>query len=331
MFAFPALVADIGGTNIRLALAERPGGPLIGPVLANTRDSPDIAAALAQAAARLPLKPRTALICGAGPLRGRDLQLTHGLRQYLSGAALAQALDVEQGLLLNDFEALALSLPALTPKDLRPIGQAGTQAGTKIVLGPGTGLGVAALISTDGRWRALPSEAGHIAFAPADAREAALWPLLAVDGRVSAERLLSGQGLSRLFGARTGTLDAPEAAAVVERAQADPAGAEAQAIRCFWRLIARFSGDIALAFLARGGVYLAGGVLPRLTDFLDEAEFRTNFEAKAPHQALMREISCALIVAPEPALAGLAALAAAPARYAIDFAERCWRPPVSGL
>ena len=101
-------------------------------------------------------------------------------------------------------------------------------------------------------------------------------------------------------------------------------GVERETLRRFWRLAARFAGDMAIAFLARGGVTLAGGVLPRLAPLLDEAEFRSAFEAKAPMDGLARAIPTRLVTAPNAVLAGMAGIAARPERFAIDYAARLW-------
>jgi glucokinase len=150
-----------------------------------------------------------------------------------------------------------------------------------------------------------------------------------VHGRITAESVLSGPGLVRLHRARlmVAGRGAPviDGVALVDRANQDQAGEEARTLRLFWRLIGRFAGDLALVFLARGGVTLGGGILPRILPLLDAGEFRAAFTAKPPVEAVVRAIPTQLITAPDAVLAGMAAIAAAPQRYALDYGSRNWR------
>lgn len=176
----------------------------------------------------------------------------------------------------------------------------------------------------------MPSETGHIDFGPVVEDEIALWPYLErAHGRITAEAVLSGPGLVRLHRARLAAAGhgAPliDGVALVDRANQDRGGEEARSLRLFWRLVGRFAGDLALVFLARGGVTLSGGILPRILPFLDAADFRAAFEAKAPLEALVQSIPTQLITAPDAVLAGMAAIAAFPDRYALDYASRKWR------
>ena len=144
------------------------------------------------------------------------------------------------------------------------------------------------------------------------------------------ESVLSGPGLARIYAAlrvaRGREPDGLDAAGVQAAAHAGDAVA-IEATGWFWRLIARCAGDLALVFLARGGVTLAGGVLPRLLDWLDGPAFHAAFTAKAPMRALLADIPVRLIVESDAVLDGMAALAAVPDSYAIDYATRAWRPP----
>ena len=331
-FPYPVLLCDIGGTNVRFAAVIEAGARL-GPLhLGRTADHAEFEMALAAAMPAFAPAPRSLIVCAAGPVDGRRLKLTNAA-WTIDGVALAERFGFAQGLLLNDFEAQALSLPALAPNDWTPIGTFETQPGPQIVLGSGTGLGAAALVEGAGRYIALPSEAGHVDFAPATAEEAALWPHIDTGpiGRVTAEMLLSGSGLVRLHDARqraAGRDPGPtrEASAITAGALADKASAEAASVRHFLTLLARFEGDLALVFLARGGVTFSGGIVPRLVELLDPASFRAAFEAKAPHHALMQKIGTRLVSHEEAVLAGMAAVALHPDRYAIDYAARGWRP-----
>jgi len=116
-----------------------------------------------------------------------------------------------------------------------------------------------------------------------------------------------------------------DGATIVERAVADASSDEAETCRCFIRLVARFAGDIAITFLATGGVTLAGGILPRIRGLIDAVEFRRVFEAKAPVDALARRIGTRLVIEPDAVLAGMAAIGAAPGIYGIDYEKRLWQ------
>ncbi|MBV9393829.1 MAG: glucokinase, partial [Methylobacteriaceae bacterium] len=235
-------------------------------------------------------------------------------------------------LLLNDFEAQALSLPALSPDWTRDIGDVPTTTGgLRLVLGPGTGLGAAALAEIDGRFLPLATEVGHTGFGPGSTEEEAIWPHLErVHDRITAESVISGPGLMRVHRARAALrglpVDDADGVAIVDGAL-NGGAEEVETVRLFWRLVARLSGDLALTFLATGGISLAGGILPRIVRLLDADEFRRIFEAKAPLQHVVRAIPTRVITDGRGVLAGMAALAADPDRYVLDYRARCWREP----
>jgi glucokinase len=326
---FPALVCDVGGTNARFALQSTPDAPLGAVVHLKTGDFPGLVEAGEAAIGSLGVRPHSLVVCGAGPVDGRRLKLTNA-PWVIDGPEAARRLGLAQGLLFNDFEAQALSLPAIPRAWARPIGPAAFgPRGPQVILGPGTGLGIGALIEASGRHTPLASEACHIDFGPVGDEESALWPFLErAHGRVTTESVMSGPGLARVHAARVAALGRPksslDAPAVVAAALAHRGGAEAASLRLFWRIIARFAGDMGIAFVATGGVTLAGGVLPRIVDFLDDASFRGAFEDKAPVDGLARRIPTRLITHDDAVLVGMAAVAAKPQLYAIDFAGRAW-------
>ena len=327
-FPFPVLVTDIGGTNARFGFKADAAGKLDIAARLKTGDFTGLGAAINSIAGKLPRKPRSVIACGAGPVDGRRLQLTNA-SWLIDGPLVAQETGLEQGLLLNDFEALALALPAIPAEWTRSIGPQGAGKGPRLILGPGTGLGIGALLEMDGRYVPVSSEACHMGYGPGDAEQEKLWPHLErVFGRVTTESVMSGAGLARLNEARrlAASLapDNADAAAVTARAVADSAGFEAETVRLYWRVVARFAGDMAIVFMATGGVTLAGGVLPRVTALLNDAEFRRCFEDKAPVDGLARRCATRLITAPDAVLAGMAAIAAMPGRYAVDYAARAW-------
>jgi glucokinase len=262
---------------------------------------------------------------------GRAISLTNA-GWIIDGPKVAAGAGLEQGLLLNDFEAQAYSLPVLEPAWVKPIGPAlSPAAGAQLITGLGTGLGVAALIGIEGRYLAVASEAGHMDLGPVNEEEREFWPHLDTGplGRVCAETILSGPGLMRLHRARCAAAGKATALAdeiaLAGKARAEPCGTEAATLRLCWKLTARFAGDLALAFLATGGVTFSGGILPRILDYCDPASFRAAFENKAPYGELLRAIGTRLLISEEAVLAGLAAIAAAPQNYAIDYAHRAWR------
>ena len=328
-FSFPALVCDTGGTNVRFAVVSEPGGDLSDIIHLRTGDYPGLAEAIEAAVPKLRTRPHSMIACGAGPVVGRTLKLTNA-PWVMDGPDAARRTGLAQGLLLNDFEAQALSLPTIPAAWERRIGPLKFGAdGPQVILGPGTGLGVAALVKADGRFTPVSSEACHIDFGPVRPEEFELWPHLErAHGRVTSESVISGAGLARVHRARIMARGAPDPhvgpPAVTTAALADPAGEEAASIRIYWRIVARFAGDMAVTFVATGGVSLSGGVLPRIVDLLDEAAFRRAFEDKAPVDGLAKRIPTRLVTREDAVLVGMAAIASTPSRYGIDYRSRAW-------
>jgi glucokinase len=328
-FPFPALVCDTGGTNVRFALVSESGGRLSDIVHLQTGDYPGLAEAIEAAVPRLGARPRSIIACGAGPVAGRTLKLTNA-PWVMDGPEAARRTGLAQGLLLNDFEAQALSLPTIPEGWERNIGPLKFGAkGPQVILGPGTGLGVAALVEAEGRFTPVSSEACHIDFGPVRPEEFAIWPHLErAHGRITSESVISGAGLARVHRARMIAKGAPDPhvdpPAVTAAALARPNGEEAASLRLYWHIVARFAGDMAVTFVATGGVTLSGGVLPRVVNFLDETAFREAFEAKAPVDELAKRIPTRLVTREDAVLVGMAAIASTPDRYGIDFASRAW-------
>jgi glucokinase len=275
------------------------------------------------------MRPRSLLVCAAGPCEGTRVKLTNA-NWVIEGRQVASQLGLAQGLMFNDFEAQALSLPSLRDDWCVTIGEPVTgDGGPLLITGPGTGLGTAALIKAEGKWRAIASESGHLDFAPVTDEERAFWPHVEpVLGRLTPEALISGPGLRRLHCARLAAKGQvrPDlsAAEIVEQALVDHQSEAAATARAFWLLAARFAGDMALTFLTTGGVTLAGGMLPRLAPLLDAQAFRSAFERKAPYDWLARRIPVRLLMQADTVLTGLADIAAHPHSYAIDYEARRW-------
>lgn len=313
------LVSDIGGTNARFALVESPAER---PALLETWSTPCAAFVTAEDAidAYLARVGQRALVWGvfatAGPVRDGAVHLTNA-SWTLSKDRLERRLGAPVEL-LNDFQALGWSTTALDSHGAIEIGGPHPQCGreTRVVLGPGTGFGAAALVPCGEGWVALATEAGHSALAPANHRDLeVLSHLRGVSPHVSWETILSGAGLARLHAALpaaddTGmgpSLQAPE---ITRRALAGDGRCRATVDR-FWSITASAAGDLALVYGGRGGVWLAGGILPRVQSLLDPAKFRTAFEAKGPMTPYLQAIPTRLIVEPHASLIGAAQFAMA--------------------
>ncbi len=330
----PCLVADVGGTNARFAMVTEPDAPLSPLLRLQTSARGDFAETVADAikTAGFP-PPRTLVVAVAGPVQGKRAELTNAAtptgKLALGGPRLASRLNLDQGLLLNDFEALSIATPFLAPADVLEIGGSSpVTGGAVLVVGPGTGLGVGALLGTDGRLLPVASEGGHVGIGPETPAEWRLWPHLGA-GRLSAEDLISGRGLHRIYraiAARHGVEAILADPAAVTRAAVDGNDHQAQeAALLFLDLLARFAGDMALAFCAVGGTFIGGGVTPRLRALIDPGRFRERFEDKGPLAAYLRSIPVRLILSDAAALSGLAAVAARPQRFQLDYANRLWR------
>lgn len=307
----PWLVADIGGTNVRFGLVEAPG---TAPVRVRVLPGRDYSGLTEAALDYLgDVRPVAACLAVAAPIFQGCFRMSNA---PWSGSVdqLRTDLGLDHVELINDFEALALSLPYLSGSDLRPIGGPGSPiAGAPLlVLGPGTGLGTAVVVPSglSGAWLPIPCEGGHVDIpVGTDLEVEVMRLLLAERGYGSAELLLSGAGLARLHrliglvhGTRASQLTPADICACFPE---DPLCAET--LQVFCALLGSFAGNAALTTGARGGVYLGGGILPRIADVLDASAFRQRFETKPPVQDYLRAIPTSLIVAPTPALAGAAA------------------------
>jgi glucokinase len=325
----PALIADIGGTNARFALIDRAADAVTRFPDEHTAAYATIDDAIAKVLGSAPRPPRSALLALAGPIAGEAVPLTNSDWVVVPKRLIAR-FGLADVILLNDFEALSLSLADLGPGDLDPIG-AGTALPerARLVVGPGTGLGAGALIHARGTWIPIPGEGGHIDLGPVTARDMAIWPHIERSGRVSAETLLCGPGLVRLYHAvaaargEPATLASPADVTAAGLAGSDAGAAEA--VRLFATYLGRFAGDLALVFVAAGGVYLAGGISGHIAPALKTGAFRDAFVDKHPHRGLLERIPTAIIAKPDAALAGIAAFARAPARYGVELAGRHWR------
>jgi glucokinase len=291
------LGGDIGGTKTLLALAEPGGLPLFErryPSQNYAEFDTLLGVFLAEArAAGLDAPIRAAAFGVAGPVDNNRAQLTY-LPWLMDGADIARRFDLGRATLANDFAAAASGIASLKPEQIVTL-QAGKPlpGAPRVALGAGTGLGVAFLMMQGESWRVLPGEGGHMGFAPADEEQAALWiELRAETGRVTTETVVSGPGLARIHRHVSRTSgqstddDLREPAAISAAALAGDDPIAARSVELFLSCYGAFAGDLALAVLARGGVYLCGGVAPKLLPLFQASGFLQAFNAKGCHAAL---------------------------------------------
>lgn len=329
--AFPILIGDIGGTNARFAiLVDAYAEPKEFPVLATADyDTIDLAIQVG-VLDKTSLQPRSAILAVAGPIKEREIDLTN-CDWVIRPEDMIRDLGFEDVVVINDFEAQALAAAALGPEHLEKIGGGEIQPSTsRVVVGPGTGLGVSGLVHARHTWFPVPGEGGHIDIGPRTPRDFELFPHYEpIEGRVSAEQLLCGRGLMNIYhGVCKAAETTPRAKTPAEvtsgwSAGTDPAAVEA--IELFVTYLARVAGDLALIFMARGGVYLAGGIVQKIIPALEHPRFREAFEDKAPHSGIMRRIPTFVITHPLAALYGLAAYARTPVRFGVSTQGRRWK------
>ena len=326
--ASPRLLADIGGTNARFALETGPGRIVLIEVLpcaahATLADAlrtylalPAVAAATATAAVR------HAAIAIANPVVGDVVRMTNHHWAF-SIEALRTECGFDELAVVNDFYALAMALPHLTDDEKCQVGGGASVAGTPIgLLGAGTGLGVSGLVPADNTpagakptWTALRSEGGHVTFSPANETEVAILQYAWREfGHVSAERFLSGAGLELIHralahhrGVASDALDAPE---ITRRGLAGTCALCAEVIEVFCGMLGTVAGNLAVTLGAQGGVYIGGGIVPRLGERFATSCFRARFEQKGRFVAYLAQVPTYVITAEYPAFVGVSAILA---------------------
>jgi glucokinase len=308
---YPRLLGDIGGTNVRWAWQETVDADLqdisVKPCVASVslQDS-----ALQYLDAHGKRAPRWAGMGVATSVTGDDVRFTNNSWQF-SISGFQKALALERCHVVNDFTALALSLPILKPADVRVIGSGNAVAGSTIaLLGPGTGLGVSGLVpDSAGNFTALAGEGGHVTLAATDDSQAHLLAILRGKFQhVSAERVLSGAGLVNLYEA----VCASQGCFARELQPADVTDgaisrSDAQcvlAVRYFTQFLGNVAANLALTLGSRGGVYIGGGIVPRLGASFDEGLFRESFEDKGRYRDMLAGVPVWVITASTPALMG---------------------------
>lgn len=317
-----ALVADVGGTNVRFALARRAGGALLvaGSVVQYTvaqfGSLVEAARHYLQGRSELPTR---AVLAAAGPVADGEVRITNN-PWVITARQVAAALHLEGVRIVNDFAAMSAALPVLPAESLRLLGSGALPAidltAPRVfgIMGPGTGLGVGVLVVRDGRALVLETEGGHVSFAPTDAGQAAVQRFLALRfGRVSNERLVCGAGLLNIYQAlcelhsRPATAVTPEG---VSAAAADGADAQAaHAVRMFVDILGAAAGDLVLTTGAWDGVYLAGGMVRPLLRWLEEGSFRRQFCNKGRFAAALERVPTLAVLHEHAGLLGAAALA----------------------
>ncbi|MCW5672024.1 MAG: glucokinase [Hydrogenophaga sp.] len=308
------LLADVGGTNARLAWQDGHGAPIEHIQVLPVAEHASLQAAIRAYLGGLGRQPAAAAIAMANPVTGDLVSMTNHDWSF-SQAALRDELGLTTLRVLNDFTALALALPHLPAHELRQVGGGAAVPGAAIaLLGAGTGLGVSGLLPDGaGGWVPIAGEGGHVTLPAATARERLVMDaLVRRHGHASAERVASGTGLLETChilceadGADAGAFTS--AAAVTEAALQGRHPQAREALEMLCGVLGTVAGNLALTLGARGGVYIGGGVVPRLGTWFDASPFRERFEAKGRFEAYLRGIPVWVITAQQsPALLGAA-------------------------
>ena len=314
-----SLISDIGATNARFAL-------LVDSqiVASETYAVADYASPIEAARAFLSgpaagHTPDQALIAAAGPVDRGRIALTNAA-WIVDSDRIREGLKMTDVVVLNDFEALGWSLPALRPEDIATLGTPrAAGGGTMAVMGPGSGFGLAAMAFGMMGEAVLVTEGGHATLSSENRREDAIISALRQQlHHVSVERVLSGSGLMYLYHAiaRVDGLTVPERdnSEIVAHALAGDCEVSRETLELFCAFLGSVAGNIALTLGARGGVFIAGGIAPRFVDFLRRSAFRERFEAKGRMSTYLAHIPTAVIVHATPAFIGLAHLASVRSR-----------------
>lgn len=314
-----ALIADIGATNARFALVGADGEfrqirVVPGEEYASLQDA--VAAYLTN---ELPLSGlpsiEAAALAVAAPIVGDQVTFMNSPWSFSIGA-LRKQLGIARIEVVNDFTAVALAAPHLKPEDRQQVGGGEpVMRGTIGVLGPGSGLGVSGLIPVDGGWRPLSGEGGHVTMAPASPREGRVLDRMRERfDHVSAERVLSGPGLVNLYNTLA-EIDGVPAASYTAAQITDPGIAARdpqcrEAVEMFCAMLGTVAGNLALTLGALGGIYVAGGIVPKLGAAFAASGFRQRFEAKGRSRPYLARIPSYVITHPFPAFVGLTQLLA---------------------
>jgi glucokinase len=331
VFQFPVLIGDVGGTNARFAVIEGPDDDLGDVEIVRVADFLNIDDAITHTLSKRRGDPPASMILAvAGPVTGDAIALTN-CPWVVRPRVLIDKLGFHDIVMLNDFEAQALAAVVMEPENLASIGGGDAEeGGSRVVLGPGTGLGVAGLIQSNGRWIPVRGEGGHMDLGPRTPRDFEIFPFIEkLDGRISGEQILCGRGLVNLYRAVAkadgveATLHTP--AEITSAALEGNDKLAEEVLDLFVTYLARTAGDLALVFMSRGGVFLSGGIAQKIVPALQKPGFREAFEDKAPHQELMATMPVSVMTHPLAALLGLAAYARHPYDFGLETDGRRWR------
>ena len=306
------LVGDVGGTNARLALCSVEDGSLSNIKNYSGADFPSLEAVIRIFLEETGAKVSNACIAIACPITGDWVAMTNHTWAF-SQSEMKQNLGLETLSIINDFTAISMAIPVLKPEDKIKFGGEEAEPNKPIaVYGAGTGLGVAHLVHTGTGWMSLPGEGGHVDFAPNSTEEVMVLEALREElGHVSAERLLSGPGLVNIYrGLVLSDEREPENLQpkdITERALADEDTDCRRALSLFCVLMGRFGGNLALNLATFGGVYIAGGIVPRFLEFFQASGFRVAFEDKGRFHSYLQPIPVYLITHDQPGLLGAGA------------------------
>jgi glucokinase len=306
------LLGDIGATNARFSLSSNGNLSAISSFgVAEFGQFTDALAIFIKEHCRQ-TQIHKALLAIAGPVKGERVALTNS--SWVIDTGELQTVFGLRVRIINDFEAVALSLPSLTSADLAGMGGGKSELEAPMAaLGPGTGLGVACLVDRSDRRVVIASEGGHATLAPTCEQEDHIVNHLRKRfGHVSAERVISGGGLENIYQAIAALegLEFPprSAAEITKNALSGECQLAKRSLQAFCAFLGSFAGNVALTFGARGGVYIAGGISPRILDFLVQSEFRKRFEAKGRFREYLAAIPSYVITHPAAALIGLKSL-----------------------
>lgn len=307
-----AIVADIGGTNARFSRVNLNSLSLDAVAVYPCAQFATLADALLHYQQQHQLSAiKHVAIAIACPVMGDVISMTNFHWQF-SVSAMQQQLGLDALHVINDFTAVAMSLPALTADEKVQIGNGNTVIGKPMaVLGAGTGLGVAHLLPVDGSYIPLPGEGGHVDWAAQNEQEWFIQQTLSSEyGHVSPERLLSGPGLEAIYQAlalyQKQTVPTLSAAQISQLALAGESALAIATVEQFFAALGRVAGNLALTLSTFGGVYIAGGIVPKLLPLVADSPFRSCFEAKGRFSEFNRQIATYIVTAQQPGLVGAA-------------------------
>lgn len=315
------MLADIGGTHARFAL-ETAAGRMEAVSVLLCNDHASLADALCAYLAEPQVRAagaasiRHAAIAIANPVDGDRVRMTNHHWAF-SIEEVRRELGFETFVVVNDFTALAMALPYLAPDQKRQVGGQAARPDSVIgLIGAGTGLGVSGLVPSKGQWTALHSEGGHVTFTPSDEREIAIlrfaWRQFE---HVSAERLLSGDGLELIYRAlaewRAAPTDALSAPEISQRALAGECAICMETVDCFCAMLGTIAGNVGLTLGTKGGIYIGGGIVPHLGERFVASAFRQRFEQKGRLSCYLAQIPVFVITAEYPAFLGVSAILSA--------------------